>query len=275
MPLHQLEHLEDCGGLALEQVFVACFQQLMMDVEAIVQRPHRLLGLREHARAQVLQNDLVQLHHRARIAVVALHELLAGPARSRIGQSVLLRHRRLQIEHQPVLAPPGLIVEADAQILQQALVPADASCLLRRDDGVVRQVAPAAADAAGARDPQDIGEIAQSARALLDVGLEIVGSVVEAVVPLLLLEQLGFEECARVERLSDRVLEALRQCAASDHPARFQQVGLHRDVLAAFGDALRYGAHAVPQLQPDVPQLAHQVGDQLARRRCRPRPAAG
>ena len=37
MPLHQLEHLEDRRRLALEQVFVARFQQLMMDVEAVVQ----------------------------------------------------------------------------------------------------------------------------------------------------------------------------------------------------------------------------------------------
>ena len=112
-------------------------------------------------------------------AVVALHQLLAARCAARVStQTELRRERGLQIEHQPVLAPAGEIVQPDAQLADEALLCANRARLAPRDEAGARELAPSAAEARGARDPEHRLQVAQAARAFLDVGLEVVGRVV-------------------------------------------------------------------------------------------------
>ena len=80
------------------------------------------------------------------------------------------------------------------------LLARDGARLGDRHQAVARKLAPRAAEPRGARDPDDGLQVAQSARAFLDVGLEVVRRVVVLEMPLLLLERLRVVERAHVER---------------------------------------------------------------------------
>ena len=147
-------------------------------------------------------------------AVVALHQLLARAPRRRVGEPELVRERALQVEHQAILAPAREIVEPHAQRADQPLLPRHGARLLQRDQPGAREVAPSAPETGGARDPQDRVQVAQPARAFLDVRLEVVGGVVVLEMPLLLLEHLGFVERRHVHRRGDAAAEGAMQRAA-------------------------------------------------------------
>ena len=91
----------------------------------------------------------------------------------------------------------------------------DGARLGDRHQAVARKLAPRAAEAGGARDPDDGLQVAQSAGAFLDVGLEVVRSVVVLEMPLLLLERLRVVERAHVERRVERVARMRRRAGAT------------------------------------------------------------
>ena len=162
-------------------------------------------------------------------AVVPLHQLLARAPRRRVHEAELAREPALLIEQQPVLAAIGEKVQPHAQRLQRALVPREPGGLLLGDDAVLREIAPRVAEPRCARDPEDHLQVAQSARILLDVGLEAVGRVVEARVALLLLEQLGLAEGLAGPSLRRMRLRKRANSSSSPHrQARFEQIGLDR-----------------------------------------------
>ena len=157
-------------------------------------------GNRKQARVQVLQQDHVDLPDELRRAVVALHELLARAFRRSVGEAELARQRVLQIEDEAVLAAAGEIVQAHAQRADESFLARDGARLLHRDEAGFREVAPRSAKARGARDPEHRLQVAQAARAFLQVRLEVVRGIVVLEVPLLLLERLRFVEMARLRR---------------------------------------------------------------------------
>jgi hypothetical protein len=79
-------------------------------LEALVDRLRRLIGRRKKRRADVLQQDGVDLGDRLGCPVVLLHQLLAGPARGRGGETELLGECRLVLEEQAIFAAPGVQV---------------------------------------------------------------------------------------------------------------------------------------------------------------------
>ena len=99
-------------------------------------------------------------------------------------------------------------MEAHAQIFQPSLVPTDLARLGLGNQAAGGELAPRSAQARRERDPDDRLQIAQAARAFLDVGLEVVRRVLVAQMALLLLENLGFEKRAHVDRLFDPLREA-------------------------------------------------------------------
>src|SRR3954471_5395818 len=86
---------------------------------------------------------------------------------------------------------------------------------------------------------------------------------------LLLFELLRLEEGGGLEHRDERALEALEERAAAGEVARLEQRGAHRDVAGAGADAALDGAHAVADLEADVPECADQPLERFAFRRLR------
>ncbi len=105
------------------------------------------------------------------------------------------------------------------------------------------------------RDPADRLDVAQPARARLDVRLEVVSRVVVAVMARGLLGDLGLEEIARrPDALGrERAAHRFEQRLGADQQARFDHRGRDADVRRALALAVVDRAHAVPDLQADVP----------------------
>ena len=162
------------------------------------------------------------------------------------------------VEEQAVLGAAGELMQADADVLQEALDRAQLAGLAAGDQAVAGEVAPVVAEAGGACDPAQHLQVAQPAGALLAVGLERVGRVVEARVALLLLEQLGLVEGAHVESLAVARVELAEERRVAREQARLEQAGLHGDVVGGGDHALVHRAHRVAHLEPAVPQRADQ-----------------
>ena len=114
--------------------------------------------------------------------------------------------------------------------------------------------------------PRDGLDVAQAARAGFDVGLQVVGRVVGLGVPFLLLGHLGFEVgLDRPDALGRHGIAHLReQLRVAGQQPRLHQRGHHADVGGTFLGAFVDGAHAVADLEIDVPQEGHQPFDQAA-----------
>ena len=252
MALHREERVEHRRRARLEQRLVADVEKLVDRLERVVDG-YRLVLCRKEPRVQVLQHDDVDLPHELRRAVVALHQLLARGFRRRVGETELARERILLVEHEPVLAPSREIVEPHAQPSDQPLLPRNGARLLARDEARPRQLAPRAPEAGRARDPQHGLQVAQPARAFLDVGLEVVRGVVVLEVALLLLERLRLVEERHVERRGNRAAERAVQRARACDPPVLEEARLHGDVGGHLRFALGDRAHAVSDLETDVP----------------------
>ena len=86
---------------------------------------------------------------------------------------------------------------------------------------------------------------------------------------LLLLELLRLEEGDGLEHRGEGLLEALEEGAVAGEVARLQQRGAHGDVVGRGADAAFDGAHAVADLEADVPECADQPLERFAFRRLR------
>jgi hypothetical protein len=147
-------------------------------------------------------------------------------------------------------------VQPRAQRLQEPFVAAQLARLALGDEAARVELAPAAAEACRARDPQDGLQVAQPAGAFLHVRFEAVRRVLELRVALTHLEHLRGEERARIERLFVIANgEALEQRGAAEDAARLEQRGLHGDVLRRLFDALRDRPHAAADLEAEIPAI--------------------
>ena len=211
---------------------------------------------------QVLQQDDVDLPDHFRGPVVALHQLLARAPGRRVGEPELVRERALQVEHEAILAPAREIVEPHPQRAYQPLLPRHGARLLQRDQPGAREIAPSAPETGGARDPQDRVQVAQPARAFLDVGLEVVGGVVILEMSLLLLEHLRFVERQHVHRRGKAAAESAMQSPGSGYETVLEQARRDRDIDRHLVDALGDRAHAVADVEPGIPEHADQAFDE-------------
>src|SRR6476469_18586 len=108
MPLQREERVEYRPRIRGEELLVADVEQLVDAPELIVDGDRRDGG-GVKLPVQVLQEQRIDLSHDLGGAVVALHQLLAGALRRRVGEIELARERRLQVEHEPILATSGKI----------------------------------------------------------------------------------------------------------------------------------------------------------------------
>ena len=101
------------------------------------------------------------------------------------------------VEQQPVLAPAAHEVQREAHAPQPGLRRLQLRELARRQEAVAGEFLERLGAEMALGDPGDGLDVAQPAGALLDVRLEVVGGVVEAVMALGLFGELGVEEVAR------------------------------------------------------------------------------
>ncbi len=224
-------------------------------------RSHRRVLHAADALLDVQHQDLVQLRHALGRPVVAAHQRLGRqlPATRLLAET--LGDVGLQVEHQPVLAPPGNLVQPHADEPQQALVAMQLPHLEATDQPVRGKLCPALAVAGSTCDPDHHLQIAQAAGAFLAIRLERVGRVLVLQVPLAHLAHLGGEKGLGIDcRCTGRSKCRIRALQPAEE-ARFEQRGLHRDVAAALLEALLHGAHARADLQAGVPA----AGDEALR----------
>ena len=263
--LQQREQLEERRGAALEDVLADRFEGAVAHLEARIQRPRRL-ALGEDRFAEQLQQQLVQQAHVHDRAVVALHELLD---RERVGGVLIaeaLRQADLVVEQQPVLAPPGEGVKPEAHLPQKRLRLLEAAQLRDREEPVGREPVEGLGAEVTLRDPGDGLDVAQPPGPGLDVGLEVVGGVVGLQVPRGLLAHLGLEELLhRPESLGrESLAHGGEQLRDARDEARLEQRRHDTDVADAFLGALGHRAHAVTDLEADVPEERDQRLDRAA-----------
>ena len=159
--------------------------------------------------------------------------------------------------------PPGEHVQPEAHLPQERLRLLEPPQLRGGEKAVGDQLIERLGAELALGHPADGLDVAQSAGAGLDVGLEVVGGIVGLEAPLLLLAHLGLEEVAHRPDAIGRERGAHRgeQLGRAGEAARLHQRRHHPDVggalLGAFGD----GAHAVADLEADVPQEGHQLLD--------------
>ena len=111
------------------------------------------------------------------------------------------------------------------------------------------------------RNPADHLDVAQSARAALDIRLEVVGRIVVAVVTLNLFVAFVLEEAVgRPEPVRrHRNLHCVEELERSIEQSGFEQRRRYREVGRGLLDALIHGAYAVPYLEPHVPQRRDEI----------------
>ncbi len=211
--------------------------------------------------AELLQQQFVEPAHEHRGAVVALHELLD---RERVGRVLVAEHARepdLVVEQQAVLAAPGHEVQREADPPQPGLRGLQLGEFARGQESVAGEFLQRLRAEMPLGDPGDGLQVAQPARALLDVRLEVVGRVVVAVVALRLLAHLGVEEIARRPQAVGRERAAHRgeQRRRPGQQARLDQRRGDADVGERLALAVVDGAHAVADLEADVPQESQEA----------------
>ncbi len=200
------------------------------------------------------------------MAVVALHELLDGEALGGVAEAEQLGDGALVVEQQAVLGAAGEHVQGVAHLPQEGLALAEDAQLRVVHEAGGHQVLVALAAEVALGHPADHLDVAQPAGRALDVGLEVVLGVVVAVVAADLLLPLGLEEAVGGPQPLRRQarLHRLAQPFGTRHGAALEQVGDHRDVGRGLALAVGQRAHAVADLQADVPEEGDEGGQRLA-----------
>src|SRR6266478_9578090 len=128
---------------------------------------------------------------------IMLHEPLDPAAIRVIGVAHLPRDLGLQVESEPLFGATGQIVEMAAHRPKKALGVVEPLRLLRRQNSQFDEPADivGAIDVLG--DPEQCVQVSQPALPLLDVRLELITAVADALMPRVALGELGFDELRR------------------------------------------------------------------------------
>jgi len=254
----QQKDLQQGERIACEDAFVGHLDEALAGLEALVDRGRfaGIIGVQDGLLEELQQHlvQAVQLEHRA---VIVLHEQLdrlvrlpAPRVAEQLGQGALV------IEQNAVLAPAGEVVEGEADPPQEGLAAAQRAVLAFGEETVFDQITQGVDAEMAFGHPADHLDVAQAAGALLDVGLEVVGGVVVLVVARDLFLELGLEEAgAGPDAVRPGGLaHGLEQGRRAGEQPRLDEVGRHGDVALAFAHAVVQGAHAVADLQAEIPQ---------------------
>jgi hypothetical protein len=115
MLLQEHEHLEQGRWVAREDLRVRYLQVIVADLEASVDRQRRA-ALGQDGLAKQLQQHFVQQADVHDGAIVFLHQLFDRQREAGVLVAEHFRQLDLIVEQQPVLAPPGQRVQAEAHL---------------------------------------------------------------------------------------------------------------------------------------------------------------
>jgi hypothetical protein len=198
-------------------------------------------------------------------AVVLLHAVLYRQVVVAVDKAEIGRQGSLVIEQKSILAPTGEAVEGEAYSPQKGLSLDQGKVLAFCQKSMGDQVVDVVGGKMALGDPPDHLDVPQATGILLDVRLQVIGrvSVLVPASPLLLSfggEEIGagpdaIRSCGR-----DHALE--KALVAREVPS-LEQVGHDGDVGAALVDAIFHRAHAVPDLESDVPEEDYQRLDSV------------
>jgi hypothetical protein len=213
---------------------------------------------------ETLQQPVVDPHHRGGAAEKPLHHLLH---RQVVAVFVLQAEHGgeglLVVETQALLAAVGQQVQAETQARQGPPLTLQAGAFVLTQQAQRHQGAQAGHAVQAHAHPGDGLQVAQAARAFLDVGLEVVRGIVETGVAGALFGAFGVEILRRRPQHRGRQRDGQagrRGLVAGQHPA-FHQRREHGDVLARRVHALRDRTHRLAGRQARVPEPREEAAD--------------
>ncbi len=219
--------------------------------------------MRQDGFAKQLQQHFVQQADVHDGAVILLHQLFDGEGEARVLVAEHLRQLDLIVEQQPVLAPSGQRMQPEADLPKERLARLELAQLLAGEKAVSHQLVERVGAEMALRHPADGLNIAQAPGAGFDVGFQIVCGVEIAMMALGLFLDLRFEEILRgpepVGR--QRAAHAGEQRFRAGEQPRLEQGGGDADVGEALALAVVDGAHAVADLEADVPEKGQKFLD--------------
>ena len=179
-----------------------------------------------------------------------------------------LRHPRLHVEGELVVAPTGDEMHVAAHRPEEVLGLQEAAQFRFREYAVRDEAGDVLHPVDVLADPEQGVQIAQTALALLHVGLHEVAAFAEPPVPLVAFGQLVGDELGRIGG-DDLIAETLRQIGVerlvTTDVAGLQGGGEDGVVLPREADALLYRARGIAHLEAQIPEHVEQVfGDLLA-----------
>ena len=262
MLLQEHEHLEQGRWVAREDFLMRHFQVIVAGLEARVDRQRRA-ALRQDGLAKQLQQHFV---HQADVhdgAIVFLHQLFDGQREAGVLVAEHFRQLDLIVEEQPVLAPPGQRVQPEAHLPEKGLARLELAQFIAGEEAVGDQLVESVGAEVALRHPADGLNVAQAPGARFDVGLEVVRGVEVAVMALGLFLDLGFEEVLRGPEAvgRQRAAHAGEQRFRARQQARLEQGGRDADIGHALALAVVDGAHAVANLETDIPEKRQKFFD--------------
>ena len=206
--------------------------------------------------AQSPENDFIEQRDAAGGPVIALHELLDGAVAGLIVKTEDSGKLFLVLKQEPVFHAARVYVERKAHLRKEIARPAKRVQLLGRNQSPFGQGFERGRSEAALENPMHRVQVAQSARSVLDIRLQIGGGVAVIRVAPLLFPELGpvklhgGPDAAGI----DGFRELPEQPGGAGQKPRFQQRRHDRDVGAGLVPGLRHGPCAVPRLEPHVPQ---------------------
>ena len=232
--------------------------------EQRVERGKRLQLLQLERRA----DDAGQLADFLRHQEIVTHEALD---RAQAGMAAIvepLGHGLLQLEGETLLGPPGEKMQLAAHGPQEALAAAEAAIFVRGEDPGFDELFFRLVGIEVLGEPMQRVQIAQTALAVLDVGLDEIARGAGTRMARILLGKLRLDEgpgVALKHILAEAAPELVKQGAVAEDQPRIEQRGADGHVGEAPADALVDIAGGVADLEAEVPQhIEHVFGDALA-----------
>jgi hypothetical protein len=251
----QQEHLQQGGGVVGKQAGIARLNIAVPGLEPAVDNNDVMGAVRsQDGLVAILYQHFVELAEGQGPAVVDLHELLYRQLVT-VLESPHGGEFALVVKQQAIFLPVGQHVQGITHLPHE--VPAAGKdvhlvCVQKFHGGQLFQgVDPVVA----LGDPAYDLQVSQAAGGTFDIGLQVVLGICKLGMPGALLFQLGVEKVHTGPHLrgAGQFPYPLHQCLGSTKDPGFQQVGQYRDIGCRVVPAFFHGAHAVADIQPDVP----------------------
>ena len=199
---------------------------------------------------------------------VVLHEALDVAQTRMLGVAEPHRDLALDVERQALLGAAGEEMHVAADRPEEILAAAEQPVFVAVEHAALDQFLRLAHAVDVFGDPEQRVQVAQSALAVLDVGLDEIARLAGAAVTLLALGELGGDEFRR-RSLHHLLVEARRQLAVergvAEEVARFQKRGADGHIGFGLADAFVDRTRRVTDLEAHVPQAIEQsLGHRLA-----------